>query len=424
VLHGWIVNNAGGITGNARKIDEVLVSVFRAPRSYTGEDCADITCHGGVAVTKAVFNALLAAGFREAERGEFTFRAFMNGKLDLSRAESVMEIVGAKTDAARSGAVERLSGLFEAAVKKIKAALLDILAEAELLLDYSEVDGISSADDTRSCGNMGAVVSAALDDLHAALENYKREKIYRDGALVVIAGKPNAGKSSLFNALLLEERSIVTELPGTTRDWIDAWISACGIPLRLVDTAGLTEANNAVEIIGVARSLELLAKAELVLYVIDGSAVMPDEGDVAAELALDKTKTIYVWNKADIAPPPASSQEKKFGDVLSVSAKTGEGVASLLNRIAEKLLAQSVSHNSDAASVSAITAPGTERQAALVEQAAASLEDVLQALDDDAALDLVAPALREAVEALGEITGELTTADILENIFSRFCVGK
>ncbi|MDR0511965.1 MAG: tRNA uridine-5-carboxymethylaminomethyl(34) synthesis GTPase MnmE [Treponema sp.] len=450
VVHGWIVApqpqmSDDGVYGSARaKIDEVLVSVYRAPRSYTGEDGADISCHGGIATVKAVMAALKAAGFREALPGEFTFRAFMNGKLDLTQAESVMELVAAKTHKGREQAVRRLAGVLQKEISAIKEMLVEVLAGTEIYLDYSE-------DEFLGTGSGGADTSAAvltsdeeagrlperrraeqaLERLKSIARLWQKERLYADGVLAVIAGKPNAGKSSLFNYLLREDRSIVTDVPGTTRDWIEALVSVEGIPLRLADTAGLRdiEQGDEVERIGIKRSRELLDSSGLILYVINGGEGLTKEDREFFENYPDNFKAkplIIIWNKADIAPP--SIEAKLPEQILSVSAKTGQGIEALLSRIACLLETES-SHalhlGADRNDYSQEAAgPGTLRQKDLIESAVASVEEALTLADREEPLDIIAPLFRSAVNALGEITGEVTSEDIFNAMFSRFCVGK
>jgi len=426
VVHGWIVGQ-GEAEPERKKIDEVLVAVYRAPRSYTGEDGADISCHGGIATVKAVFAALKKAGFREALPGEFTFRAFMNGKLDLTRCESVMELVAAKTGRGREHALRRLSGALEREISGVKALLVEVLAGAEIYLDYSE-DEFFGPDDDEKAGRLPGLplVEQAAVRLKKLSELWRRERVYADAVLAVLAGRPNAGKSSLFNCLLGEDRSIVTETPGTTRDWIEALVSINDIPLRLTDTAGIrnlnTEAANEAERIGVERSFELLEQASLVLYVVDGAlGIGAEDRDFFRRYreAGSAKPFIIIWNKADLAMPPPLPEEELPGRFLALSAKTGEGIPVLTHTITELLeVPSSGIHGEEGAG------PGTLRQKELVDSALASVEEALSLADRGEPLDIIAPLFRSAVDALGEITGEVFTADILEAMFSRFCVGK
>ncbi|MDR2376307.1 MAG: tRNA uridine-5-carboxymethylaminomethyl(34) synthesis GTPase MnmE [Treponema sp.] len=447
VVYGWIRRPRDAVsrkTGTRawELIDEVLVSVYRAPRSYTGEEGADITCHGGTATVRAVLETLEAAGFRESLPGEFSFRAFMNGKLDLTRSESVMELVRAKTGAARERAADRLAGRLQGDIAVMNRRLVEALAETELHLDYDEEElGLSGE------GLPGReLVEDTLQCLRNLAGSWPGERLYQEGALAVIAGRPNAGKSSLFNALLGEDRSIVTAVPGTTRDWIEALVNIRGIPLRLVDTAGLREdlqgpppsaaeeggGLDRAEEIGIQRSRELLDRADLVLYVIDGTQGLRDE-----DKALLRTHAalphplILLWNKADIAPPPESLLPEFLPPEslppeplppeqvpsLPLSATTGEGLEQLCGAIETALKGGIPRRGSE-------TGLGSRRQKELVDRACTALEEVLSLAGRGEPLDLLAPLLREAVNALGEITGEVSTADILEAIFSKFCVGK
>jgi tRNA modification GTPase len=399
VVLGWIRDKDGN------RIDEALVSVYRAPKSYTGEDGADISCHGGSATVRGVCEALRSAGFRDGLPGEFTFRAFLNGKLDLTRAESVMELVAAKTDRSRSSAVHRLSGALEAEINDIKNLLVQALAETELFLDYAE-DELLSADDFSA--RPGA--EQALRRLRVLAASFRLERLYQDGALVVLAGRPNAGKSTLFNRLLKEDRSIVTDIPGTTRDWIEGAAALNGIPLRFVDTAGLRDSESGIERIesiermGIERSRELIEAADVVLYLLDGERGFTSED--RSFLASVRVPCIILWNKADLAAPPPS--------LLGISAQSGDGFSALTDALVKTLNAPAAADG--AAGIASL------RQKALIDRAVEQLEEALSAAGQT--LDLIAPLLREAVNALGEITGEVSTADILEAMFSSFCVGK
>ena len=428
IAHGWI-------TSASEKIDEVLISVFRCPASYTGEDSLDISCHGGFSAGHAVLKTLKAAGFRDALPGEFTFRAFMNGKLDLTRSESVMEIVSAKTDTGRRHAVQRLSGLLETEIYDIKKMLIEVLAGAEIFLDYSEDEIEADTDETAGRLPNRELAGEALVKLEKLASSWQREKIYQEGIFAVIAGRPNAGKSSLFNLLLREDRSIVTGIPGTTRDWIEAWVSIGGIPVRLADTAGLQVSLDPVEKLGIQRSRELLYDADLILYLIDGTVGLHDEDrDFITSYKQPQKPFILLWNKADLEPmlpfKPGTLNEangRSFQSTeyspISISAKTGEGIQELSEAIAAAIQLQS-DRAPDDANTSQNAALGTARQKVLVDSACTAVKEAILLADRQEPLDLIAPLLRDAVNSLGEITGEVSTADILEEMFSRFCVGK
>ncbi|MDR2258368.1 MAG: tRNA uridine-5-carboxymethylaminomethyl(34) synthesis GTPase MnmE [Treponema sp.] len=427
VIHGWIVENRGPEDGGGgrapEKIDEVMAAVYRAPKSYTGEDGLDISCHGGPAAGQAVMRTLRAAGFRDALPGEFTLRAFLNGKLGLTQAESVMELVSARGDLGRRRAVGRLSGALETEIRAVKNLLVEVLAGTELFLDYSEDELAASGAEVLGLLPERPRAEEALARLEKLAASWAMEQLCRDGALAVIAGRPNAGKSSLFNLLLKEERSIVTEIPGTTRDWIEGWLSLEGFPLRLMDTAGLRDrpGTDPVERIGMERSRELIEQADIILYVIDGAGGLAGEDraflDTYGSGPGKKPPLITIWNKADVA-----GTELPGGGALTMSAKTGRGLPELIAALKTALagIAGGVWEQP------ALESPGigTVRQKELIDKARAAATEALSLSAQGEALDLIAPLLREAVNALGEITGEVSTADILETMFSRFCVGK
>ena len=425
VIHGWIVDPAN----QDEKIDEVLVTVYRSSRSYSGEDMADISCHGGIAAVKAVMACLKKAGFRPALPGEFTFRAFMNGKMDLTRAESVMELVSAKTNRGREQAIRRLTGLLEKEILEIKDLLVELLAGAEIYLDYSEDEFLDPANDeeagrlpSRKLAEEAAGRLAAISDL------WRRERIYAEGALAVIAGRPNAGKSSLFNYLLREDRSIVTNVPGTTRDWIEAVISVEDIPLRLADTAGLREIPQAegdeAERIGMRKSMELLDRADLVLYIIDGvKGITKDDRNFiqSRKEAANAKPLLVLWNKSDLSVPPSAQDSIITDPIFAISAKSGEGIQNLVRSIVRTL--EKTAANPETLPENS-AGPGTARQKELIDTALNAVTEALALADAEEPLDIIAPLFRSAVNALGEITGEISSDDILEAMFSRFCVGK
>lgn len=423
VVHGWICDPSGS------PIDETLVSVYRAPRSYTGEDGADISCHGGNAPVTAVLETLRKAGFEDALPGEFTFRAFLNGKIDLTRSESVMELISAKSRRGLEHAVKRLSGALQREIKAIRDTLLEAVSAAELYLDYpeDEIEGAEPLLYTKAA-------EETLILLKSLAASYRRERLYQEGALAVIAGQPNAGKSSLFNALLNEDRSIVTGTPGTTRDWIEASVTVEGIPLRLADTAGLRTLSGSpacadeAEIEGIRRSRELAEEADIILYVVDGCKGLNKEDET---FITEHKDLALVWNKIDVSgeKPAAlpSANNGTFPFVVPVSAKTGKGLEKLCVSIAAFLTKKVHSRENISADYvlqAGSAGLGTRRQKELVEKAILLLEEALEMTARQEPLDLIAPALREALNSLGEITGEISSADILETMFSRFCLGK
>ena len=384
---------------NLTLIDTAVVLAFKGPHSYTGEDVVEFQCHGGSVTPRRVLEACLASGARLARRGEFTERAFLNGRLSYDEAESVLDLVDAKTDRAADAALRGVSGECRKETREIYDALVDISSTAEHALDVSEEELPSSFFD--GLVSSVAAISARLDE---AIRRAKEGKILRDGALVVIAGPPNAGKSSLLNALLGESRAIVSATPGTTRDSIEEWLDIDGWPVRLVDTAGLRETDDDIEGEGVARARDLMEKADIVLNLTPADANR--ESPVARHPA-PPTRTIEVFSKCDLA---ANSED--FG-VIPISAKTGEGLDTLRGAIAAEL-ERKAAEPGDADSAIGCDA------SALIE--ARTLLSPTPPLPPD--LVLLANRVRAAAERLGAAIGATYSADMLDALFSRFCVGK
>ena len=408
IVYGWILDKEN-------KIDEVLISVFRAPKSSTGEDMAEITCHGGPVVVTAIFNLLLANGFRQAERGEFTFRGYINGKTDLTKAEAIKEIIDSRTDTSRSRAAGRLAGSLFAEIDSVKKLIVDTLAAVEVEIEYPEdEETIADAYDTSD-------LEEAVRRLDSLVKSWKTEKVFQDGVRVVLCGKTNAGKSSLFNALLKEERAIVSDIEGTTRDWIESWVSFDGVPARLFDTAGLRETDDIIEARGVEMTRELSEDADIILYLVDASAGLTADDEEFLSHAKESydVPLILIWNKVDKLGDNAEKAKTEIVDECSqvqICAKTGFGIDTLSHLVKEKLSLLS--------SLDRGAALGSERQKNAVAQALESVTHALEATRAGYALDAAVQDMEDALDFLGEVTGEVTSEDVLDSIFSHFCVGK
>jgi tRNA modification GTPase len=385
-------------------IDEVLVAVFRDPASYTGEDAAEIFCHGSPAVVTSLLQLLTGNGFRNALPGEFTQRAFLNGKMDLTRAEAVNEIIRSKTDKARALALNRLNGSVENRIRGIKDDILNLLAAVEIHIDYPEEDLDEPAGDAPDG-------KEAQDGLSRLLSTYSAGRIIQEGLTVVLAGRTNAGKSTLFNLMLKEDRAIVSEVHGTTRDYLEGAISIQGIPVRLFDTAGLRATDDPLEREGMRRTENLIANANILIYIVDATAGITPEDSGFLNKHGDAAKLIMVFNKIDLhagTPGP---------DAIPVSAKDGMGLDLLNAEIVKKALGNASLDTSEAVIDSL-------RQKECLETALAAMRDFSKGARDGLPLDVLAVCLKDALDALGELTGEVATEEVLRRMFSNFCVGK
>ena len=417
------------------KIDEVMLAVYRAPKSFTGEDMVEIFCHGGPAVVMSVQNLMLKSGFRQANRGEYTFRAFINGKTDLTRAEAVKEIIDSHTDVSRSHAAGRLAGALFSEIDSIKKLIIDTLAAIEVEIEYPEDEETIADSFDRSD------IELAATRLQALADSWRGEKLYQDGARVVLAGRTNAGKSSLFNAILKEERAIVSDIEGTTRDWLESWASINGIPVRLFDTAGLRQTSDVIEAQGVEISRSLVHDADVVLYLVDGTSGMNEEDQAFIENC--KEPLIVVYTKSDKggvlgAEPLGEGVAEATGGgaeeagvrgilpppVCKVSSKTGEGMADLFAQIYGLLTANLGSGGAGGSTERTQAGLGSARQKEAVSAALESVRHALVSADDNYTLDAVVQDLEDALDALGEVTGDVTPDDVLGSIFANFCVGK
>lgn len=383
-VHGWIVDK------NREKVDEVVALLYNHGHGYTGEEAVEIMCHGSLPVIKKISTTLEEAGFRLALKGEFTYRAFLGGRMDLTEAEAVEELVSAKGERGRKDALSRLSGSIRNEADKAKDEIINILASLEVQLDYGE-DDIPEEWIFPS-----ERVDAIINRLEKIRNTYASSRLYSQGAKVVLAGSTNAGKSSLFNALLKENRAIVSSVAGTTRDYIETECEMNGIPVRLFDTAGLRSSGDEIEKEGILRSKELMDEADLVVYVLAPGEVEPEE---------KMKNAIYIHSKSDIAP----------GDGITFSSITGEGLDKVVDAITTFL-------SRDKRSVSDVPVIESERQERKLGETIDALKDAEKA--KDCSVDIIALYFQSALSALSELTGETTSDDILEVLFSSFCLGK
>ncbi len=412
VHHGHIVGEAGDM------VDEVLATVFRSPRSYTGEDMVEVSCHGGMLVTASVLGSLVRAGARPAAPGEFTRRAFLNGRIDLTQAEAVADLIVARSVRGHRVSVEQLAGRLGGRVRELRESLASLCALLELQLDFSE-EGLTIV----NVGEVDRKLENAAGLARKMAESYEKGRVFRDGILVVIAGAPNAGKSSLFNALLQSDRAIVTPTPGTTRDFIEESITIEGIAVRLVDTAGLRETQDEIERAGVVRTESVLRSADVILLVVDSTSTIAFEEATGGILdAGPEQHRIAVLNKVDILRlwnQDAAHARMRDGESwdIRVSARTGEGIEEL-----RKAIVLSVVHGSGSGEDEVLVTSRRHQDA--LERAHRGLTSARSSLLNGSAMEFVAFDVREAINALAEITGEVTSDDVLNTIFEKFCIGK
>jgi tRNA modification GTPase len=393
------------VTSDSEIVDQVLATYFPAPHSYTGEDVLELACHGGVLVTRRVLETLLAAGARSAGPGEFSQRAFLNGKLDLTQAEAVMDLISAQTTLALRAAQHQLEGRLGRAIHATRDELLGILAHLEAYIDFPEED-IDPATGAALRDRMEAV----RDHLDQLLATAEQGRILRQGARTVICGPPNAGKSSLLNFLLGFERAIVSEIPGTTRDTIEEVINLRGLPLRLIDTAGIRETDDIIEQHGVTRSTAALASADLILVMVDAS--QPDTTRVAIPAEATRHR-LLVLNKADLGVHPNWQHEGG----MEISCTTGIGMDALSDRLFQILTAEAGALGADLVSINA-------RHQDCLQRARTCLLQALTESSTGASAEFIALEVRSAMDAVGDVVGRLDTEDLLGEIFSSFCIGK
>ena len=397
-------------------LDEALVSVFKAPHSYTGENVVEISCHGSDFIIRRVMEVLVKKGARPADRGEFTMRAFLNGKMDLSQAEAVADLIASNSESSHELAMQQMRGGFSEEIKKLRQQLIDFASLIELELDFGEEDV-----EFANRGELRALVEKIQGIIKSLIDSFHLGNVMKNGVSTVIVGRPNAGKSTLLNALLKEDRAIVSEIEGTTRDTIEEVLNIRGINFRLIDTAGIREANDAIEAIGVEKTFEKIRQSALVIYVFDALKTPPEEVKKDIEqLVHPNISLLVVANKMDINPyakavdyTGAHLSAEQF---VPLSAKNKMNLALLEEKLYQSVLAGDVSPES--------TILSNTRHYAALNQTRESLRAVLEGLSNDTPSDLIAMDIRRGLHYLGEITGEISTDDLLDNIFGNFCIGK
>lgn len=395
-------------------LDEVLLLIMRGPQSFTAEDVIEIQCHGGIVVVREILKVLLRQGARLAEPGEFTKRAFLNGRIDLTQAEAIIDIIEAKSEQSLSVAVKQLDGTLAQLIRTIREDLIALIAHLEVAIDYPEEDI-----EELTMEETAAKLKPILVQIDNLLATANRGRLLRDGIVTAIVGRPNAGKSSLMNALLRENRAIVTDVPGTTRDSIEEAITIEGIPVRLIDTAGIRETEDIVEKIGVDRAKEYLESAQIVICVIDASKPLTADEEAMLRHTSGKNTLVFL-NKADKGSVVTEAMVNTYGTftvVAAISAAKGEGM-DVLAKVVKELVYGGAVQNESTALLSNV------RHITLMEQAKSQLHTSLETIEAGLPVDFVVTDMREAWERLGDITGDSLRESMVDELFSRFCLGK
>ncbi|RWZ54737.1 tRNA uridine-5-carboxymethylaminomethyl(34) synthesis GTPase MnmE [Halobacillus fulvus] len=395
--------------------EEVMVSVMRAPKTFTREDIVEINCHGGLVSVNRVLEIILASGARLAEPGEFTKRAFLNGRIDLSQAEAVMDLIRAKTDRAMNVALKQMDGRLSRLIQNLRQQLLETLAHVEVNIDYPEYDDVEEM----SHEMMNEKTKAVLEEINRILDTARQGKILREGLGTAIIGRPNVGKSSLMNALVHENKAIVTEVPGTTRDVIEEYVNVRGVPLRLIDTAGIRETEDIVERIGVERSRQVLKEADLILYVLNYGDEFNEDDEQLLE-AIQDMNVIVIINKTDLDQKLDIERLKKLAGehpVVTTALIKEEGIDQLEEAIAGTFFEGDL----DAGDMTYVS---NVRHVQLLKQAKQALEDARNGMEMGVPLDVVQIDVTRTWEILGEIIGDTVHDSLIDQLFSQFCLGK
>lgn len=404
----------GHIVQNNEIIDEVLVSYFKAPKSYTTENICEINTHGGNIIIRKILDLCLKNGANLAEPGEFTKRAFLNGRIDLLQAESVIDVINAKSEKEAKTGIKQLEGVLSKKIKEIKQEILDVMVNVDVSIDYPEYD----VEDVTN-----AEISSMLDSVQVKLENLEKSfdngKLIKEGIKTAIIGKPNAGKSSLLNAILKEDRAIVTEYEGTTRDTIEEFVNIEGVPLKLIDTAGIRDAKDEVEKIGIKKSKEIANDADLVIAIFDSSRDLTKEDIEILDITKNK-KSIILLNKADLNSV-LTENDSRFKEitenVIKISALNGEGLEKLYSLISKMFSLEEINVDNDVIITNL-------RHKNLISRAIENVKKAKDTVEQNMPIDIIAIFVKDILEDLGNITGEIVTDDIINEIFAKFCLGK
>ena len=403
--------NYGYIIDNDEVIDEVLVSIMKAPKTYTTEDVVEINCHGGIISTKRILETMLTHGARLAEPGEFTKRAFLNGRIDLVKSEAVMDIIDSKSEEASKLALSQLTGTTSNMIKEFRDKLKQLLASIEVNIDYPEYYDIEVVTKEK----IEKELKVMKEDLKKVIKESKNSTLIKEGIKTVIIGRPNVGKSSILNKLLEQEKAIVTDIAGTTRDIVEGEIYLDGILLNIIDTAGIRSTEDVVEKLGVEKSLSMIDDADLVIVVLNNNEILTKEDEEILEKTKEKERIIVV-NKNDLEKK-INLDSKKLKDIVYTNTNTTEGIKSLKEKIVELFQLESIKSKD-------YTYLTNARQISLAKKAYQSLHDAEEGLKNDLPIDMIEIDLKESFDLLGEIIGETYSDEILDHLFANFCVGK
>lgn len=408
IKYGYIINND-------EVIDEVLVSFFKAPNSYTTENLCEISSHGGAYVVRKILETCLSNGAVLAEPGEFTKRAFLNGRMDLSQAEAVIDVINSTTEKEAKTSINQLEGVLSKQIRKIRELLMSVMIEIEVSIDYPEYD-VEEVTNNKAF----KILSEVYDKLDKLLKSFENGKIIKNGIKVAIIGKPNAGKSSLLNSILKEERAIVTDIEGTTRDTIEESITVSGIPIHIIDTAGIRNASNEVEKIGIEKSKKMAEDADLIIAIFDVSRELDYEDEQILEILKNKPN-IIVFNKIDLNISKINQKivEDKLGknEIIEISAKENIGIEKIYEQITKKFELNEINISNE-------TIITNVRHKDIIQRAIESAKNAIEVIENNLPMDVIGIYIKEIMEELGKITGESVSDEIIKEIFSKFCLGK